>query len=191
MGNEAMKKSKVGTTNRPGKIDWFTFLKSVWKPVAGFIGATLLVYNLYKLGLGDPEVITVLLAVGGLAVVAISLLWLAISNRSNARIRRLAIRGLALLVLAAIIASYILIEHRQSQAEKLIVVIAAFDGPEEIYGLQNQIIETLFTEFAADNEVIIRPIDEAITPSQGSDNARRQGLLRQADVVIWGWYRPT
>jgi tetratricopeptide (TPR) repeat protein len=82
-------------------------------------------------------------------------------------------------------------ERVKARDEKLIVLIAAFDGPEEVYGLRNEIIEKLSTDFPKGGEVEIETTDEIITPELGSERARELGKDVQADVVIWGWYRPT
>jgi hypothetical protein len=72
-----------------------------------------------------------------------------------------------------------------------VVLIAAFEGPEEVYGLRNEIIENLNADFSDDEKIEIVIIDNVITLTQGSDYARKLGERRLADVVIWGWYRPT
>jgi tetratricopeptide (TPR) repeat protein len=112
--------------------------------------------------------------------------------------RLVATSSLALLGLLAIAGTVLLLQHWQEQEriraeleEKLIVVIAAFDGPEEVYGLRNEIIESLNASFFDDNNILILSIDEVITPGQGENYARHIGEQQLADVVIWGWYRPT
>jgi tetratricopeptide (TPR) repeat protein len=79
----------------------------------------------------------------------------------------------------------------QAKMEKLIVLFARFDGPENTYGIRNKIIEKLATDFTDKSLVQILPISEAITPEQGTDYARELGEKYTADIVIWGWYRPT
>ena len=79
----------------------------------------------------------------------------------------------------------------QENQNKVIVVIAQFDGPEETYGLRNQILEQLNTSLGGDQDIKIIPINETVTIAQGSDYARQLGKQYQADLVFWGWYRPT
>ena len=192
--------------------------KKLWLPLAGFIGAVTLAYNFYKLWLGDQSTVTYFFAGGGLIVLVIALGWIGFSTRTidralnfphgatyretNLRFslphRRAAWVGLGVLTLLAVSGIILLIQYRQSQEkflavqeQKLIVVIAAFEGPEEVYGLRNEIIESLNAEFASDENIEIIPVDDVITLTQGSDYARRLGENLLADVVIWGWYRPT
>jgi len=81
----------------------------------------------------------------------------------------------------------------QIREDKLIVLIAKFDGPEENFGLRNEILEKLHEDFAGDTNVQIETTNEVITPDSESDSsrARKLGQSVQADVVIWGWYRST
>jgi hypothetical protein len=82
-------------------------------------------------------------------------------------------------------------EMRQALQDKLVVLIAAFEGPEDVYGLHDEIVDKLNADFPNDAEVEIVTRPEIITPNQGSSYARALGERYMADVVIWGWYRPT
>lgn len=82
-------------------------------------------------------------------------------------------------------------QAQQEIEEKLVVVIAAFDGPEDDYGLRNQILEELNASFKDSEDVIITPTSNIITPVEGSDYARKLGQSKSAKIVIWGWYRST
>jgi tetratricopeptide (TPR) repeat protein len=93
-----------------------------------------------------------------------------------------------------VLATQTVIETQQAQQElkdKLIVVIASFDGPEEIYGLRNQIIEGINVEFSNSEDVKVVALKDVISPEKGSEYARSLGEEYFADLVIWGWYRPT
>ncbi|MBE0672193.1 MAG: tetratricopeptide repeat protein [Anaerolineales bacterium] len=81
----------------------------------------------------------------------------------------------------------------QSRQEKLIVLITAFEGPEDVYALRNVIVEKLNADFSTESQIQIETIDETITPDSqsGTPRARELGKSYQADVVIWGWYRST
>ena len=78
----------------------------------------------------------------------------------------------------------------ETTKSKLVIVIATFDGPEEVYGLRNEIFESLNLNFRGDDEVKIIGIDEIVTPIDGSAKARKIREQNLADFVIWGWYRP-
>jgi hypothetical protein len=83
-------------------------------------------------------------------------------------------------------------QARQELEEKLIVVVAVFEGPEEVYGLRNEIIiESLNSAFLLDSEVQILAVNDMIIPDMGSSYARSMGEGLFADLVIWGWYRRT
>lgn len=187
-------------------------LKNLWLPAAGFLGAVTLAYNFYQSWLGDQATITYFLGGGGLLVLLIALAWVGFKvNRVTHKIllpsgartvdekiaayapiyQRLARISLVIVFLGGLIGVGLLLQHRQALQEKLVVLIATFEGPEEVYGLRNEIIEKLNADFPNDVEVEIVKINEIITPDQGSPYARALGERYMADVVIWGWYRPT
>ena len=186
------------------------FLQKFWPPIVALLGAGALIYGYYQLWSGDQSILTWSLTGGGLLVLIVSLAFAGFSQKTatqkagwtnplfedqHRKIARFAFGLVSLLVIAGTIALFF---QRQAQAkvraeleEKLIVVIATFDGPEEVYGLRNEIIEKLNKDFASDENIIILPIDDVITTALGSPHARQLGEERLADVVIWGWYRPT
>lgn len=208
--------SKKEPEDRDGLLE---LIKNLWLPVAGFLGAITLAYNFYQLWLGDKETVTWFLAGGGLFLLLIILLWIGFGKKTVIKkavfprgaylppekvdlfpisYKRAAWGALGLLVIFAIIGVISLLQHRRDQERymaeqerKLIVVIAAFEGPEDVYGLRNEIIESLNTEFAGDENIEILPLEEIITVSMGSEYARSLGEDHIADIVIWGWYRPT
>ncbi len=193
-------------------------LKKLWLPFAGFIGAVSLTYSFYKMWLGDQEAVTYITAGAGLLILILALLWVGFRNRTITRpavwpiggtrtetyplfkpsYRKAAQVGLSVITLLAIFGFVILGQHlhsqkkyRTEQEQKLIILIAAFEGPEEVYGLRNEIIEKLNANFSGEKNIEIIPVDEIITVTQGSVYARQLGEHRLADIVIWGWYRPT
>ena len=186
-------------------------LKKLWLPVAGFLGAVTLAYNFYKLWLGDQATVVYFLAGSGLLILLTSLIWVTlgkkttyqpssfplgatyidVSPRFDRPFRRIAWVALGVILIGAIVGTTLIFQHRQSRQQKLIVVISAFEGPEEVYGLRNEIIEKLNENFASNKNIEIMPIDEVITLTKGSEHARQIGKENLADVVIWGWYRPT
>ncbi len=85
-------------------------------------------------------------------------------------------------------------ERIKAREDKIIVLVANFDDAAgDSYGLRNVIVEKLTVDFANDDEILIETVDEIIRPGSdsGSVRARALGESRQADLVIWGWYRPT
>jgi tetratricopeptide (TPR) repeat protein len=128
------------------------------------------------------------LGIAVLGVVWLIVLYLLFKQRNVYGILWLAVTILAGVVIWSGWHSYV-----QAREAKLVVLIAKFDGPEEVYGLRNEILEKLNADFANDTEVAIESINEVITPDSksGSPRAVELGKSYQADVVIWGWYRPT
>lgn len=186
-------------------------IKNLWLPVAGFLGAITLAYNFYQLWLGDQETVTWFLTVGGMAVLIV-LLFFIIFRKKHIKIagflpfdaprievsyyypkhlRKISLLFIAVIFISASLAGYFLFEHRKEQQEKFVVAIALFDGPEDVYGLRNEIIESLQFEFLSDATIEILPLNKTISPDQGSEFARNFGKRYLADIVIWGWYRPT
>ena len=248
-------------------------LKKLWLPVAGFVGAIILIVNFIQLWRGDQTTVTYIAAGGGLVILVIALGWVGfktkevevktVATREDQiettrlekqpayllKYQRLARGGLLLILIGIIFGANSLIQQRlakelelqtqatlssqttqtadraeqlqatqgesetqqaiqtqqvqatqyaqataQAQQEsesKLIVVIATFEGPEEVYGLRNEIIESLNSSFSQDEEVEILTVKDIITPDMGSSFARKLGDQYFADLVIWGWYRPT
>ncbi|MBI5294893.1 MAG: tetratricopeptide repeat protein [Chloroflexi bacterium] len=186
-------------------------LKNLWLPFAGFLGAVTLAYNFYKLWLGDQTTVTFFLAGAGLMLLIIAFTWVGFKVNTVTRDavwpigakvtdqnpafsplwRRVARIGLGIVLLGGIVGGVSYYKHRQEAQDKLIVLITTFEGPEDVYGLRNQMIESLNVEFSNNSAIQILIIPDVITPDQGSPAARDLGKRYQADIVIWGWYRPT
>ncbi|HLP80444.1 MAG TPA: tetratricopeptide repeat protein, partial [Nitrosomonas sp.] len=81
--------------------------------------------------------------------------------------------------------------YNQTEEDKIIVLVAQFDGPEETYGLHNQIMEDLRHATKVYDDTVILESKEVVTAGQGSAYARELGQKAKADLVIWAWYRPT
>ncbi len=190
------------------KNDLPSLVKQAWLLVAGFLGAVSLIYNFYKLWQGDQETITLITVAAGACLWLTALAWVGFSRvapktkghagkRSSpgaprySRFHWIARVALAVSLVAIGGGAFLLQKQRAALADKIVVVIAAFDGPEEEYGLRNQIIEDLNLALTGSDEIVILPIQGKITPSEGSSQARAIGARYQADIVLWGWYRPT
>ncbi len=117
-------------------------------------------------------------------------------NRGYSPFWRWTARIALIITFATLIAGWFYRQYQQQTGSqenqnKVIVAIAQFDGPEETYGLRNQILEELNTSLQGDQDIKIISINETVTIAQGSDYARKLGKQYQADLVFWGWYRPT
>jgi tetratricopeptide (TPR) repeat protein len=129
-----------------------------------------------------------LLALIILVVLWLIVLWLLFKQRNV-----YVILWLAVTILAGVVVWNGWHSYLQAREDKLVVLIATFDGPEEVYGLRNEILEKLNEIFLNDATVEIESVNEIITPEGDSSSPRaaKLGKSFQADLVIWGWYRPT
>ena len=165
-----------------------------WKTVFGILGSIAVLVGSIVSGLdfinylreGYQQFLWLGIAVSG--VIWLIVLWLLFKQRNIYWMLYLTVTILAGVVIWNGWHSYIL-----AREDKLVVLIAKFDGPEEVYGLQNEILEKLNQDFANDAEVEIDSVNEVITPDSDSSSprAKKLGENLQADIVIWGWYRPT
>lgn len=188
-----------------------TKFKELWEPITAFVGVITVIISFIQLSKEYQATVLYFIAGGGLLVTLIGLFLIGFGSRTiqkktrrskkliiNKKVprfkplyRRFAQFGLIILGVFVILGSLRLINNHEVQENKLIVVIATFEGPEDIYGIRNEILESLNLNFIGDQDIEIIPIDKTITLLQGADYARKIGKDFIADVVIWGWYRPT
>lgn len=126
---------------------------------------------------GNQDFLWLALIVFG--IIWLVILWLLFKQRNVYGILWFAVTIIAGVVIWNGWSTYI-----QTRETKLVVLITKFDGPEEAFGLLNQIIETLNADFPTEGDVEIETIDEIITPEKGSARARELGEKIQADIVI-------
>lgn len=196
----------------PEKNNLLKLLKTLWLPVTGFVGAVTLVYNFYQSWRGDQATFTYILSGVGLLVLMIALAWVGFKPATTVKlpflssndepltkdipayspiVQYIARLSLILVFVLGLFGIGVLFQRRQALQNKLVVLIATFQGPEEVYGLRNEIIEKLNADFPNNNDVEIIKINDIITPNQGSSYAHVLGQSYLADIVLWGWYRPT
>ncbi len=183
-------------------------IKKLWLPVAGFLGAVTLAYNFYKMWLGDQKTVTYFTAGGGLLILLIALGWIGFSKKTvvhkkkakneprySITYRRIALGLLGVVVIGSGVGGWLLYKNSISQAQvlekKIVILVTQFDGPEETYGLRDQIMEELHNVANEGNDIVIVDSKEIITSGQGSEYARGLGERENADLVIWAWYKPT
>ena len=74
--------------------------------------------------------------------------------------------------------------------EKIIVLVADFDGPEaKAYGVTDMVINQLRQATSKYDDIEIQGLNKPITEQEGSRVAQTEGEKRKATIVIWGWYR--
>ncbi|MBK8783036.1 MAG: hypothetical protein IPO22_14800 [Anaerolineales bacterium] len=163
-----------------------TIVQEILGVIGGIVGSIMVIYGFIKTFRDDVSGFTWLLFLGGA-------IWLYVIWQMFQMQKVYAYIFLAVTVVGGVSGWVGWQGQVQAKGDKLIVLIAEFDGPEEVYGLRNEIIESLSKDFGNNDDVEIQTVNEIITPESdsGSARARQLGDKHQADVVIWGWYRPT
>jgi len=180
--------------------------KHLWAPIAAFLGAVTLVVEFIQLWKGDQATVTWVAAGLGLAGLLIALIWvgfskmdaktlLALPERYRTRQPRypkyykVARLGLVLILLGTIGAGYFLSRRIVELENKVVVLIADFDGPDpNNYRVTEQLVVELNASLQDYDDVIIQPLNRTITEQEGSQTARQLGERYHADLVLWGWY---
>ena len=203
----------MANTQQPsgGQSGLSDILKTILVPSAGLVGAVTLVVQFINLWRGDQNTVTLIIAIFGGVLILIGLIWVGFGRRtfevpdfispgqtklkSDWRyikgIRLMAFVGLAIYFIAGGVGVYLLVRHRQELQAKTIILVARFDGPEESYGLTDELLEQLNAALADYEDIQIVRLGEVVTVEKGSEYARKAGKRYLADIVIWGWYRPT
>ncbi len=185
-------------------------LQSIWAPITAVVGVVMLVMQLIQLWRGDQATVTYVIAVIAAILILSGLIWVGFSKRpltkselshhrkykSNFIVRYprlfwLARIGLVIFLVAGGVSGYLIYRHQQDLKDKVIILIAIMDGPEDKYGITNQLIEQLNNSVDDYDDTLIVALGEKISVSMGSEYARKVGYRYLADIVIWGWYRPT
>lgn len=82
-------------------------------------------------------------------------------------------------------------DHQKSIAlgleDKVIIAVAQFDGPKE-YRVTETVLKSLEEALGDYSDVEIMPLDLVIKENEGSETAKKEGLKKNATIVIWGWY---
>jgi len=187
------------------------FIKSLWAPITGLLGAVAAIMQFIQLWKGDQATVTYIVSGLGAASVIVSLLWVGLSKRTHEVpdfvnigktkvksdwrytrfYRLLAYSGLIISLVAGGIGGNALIQHRKWLNERVVILVANIDGPEEQYGVTNELLEQLNSAIADYEDVQVISLGKIISVEQGSRYARSIGERYLADVVVWGWYRPT
>jgi tetratricopeptide (TPR) repeat protein len=105
--------------------------------------------------------------------------------------RRLALAGLFSIPILVILSFAGWQWYQSLPPDKIIVLVANFQGPEEPYRLTETLITDLQFAIEEYKDVVdIEPLNEVITSQQGgSEVARFKGKEHKAAIVLWGGYR--
>jgi tetratricopeptide (TPR) repeat protein len=163
------------------KSNSLNLVKEVLTLIGGLAGSILAIYGLVKTFRDDSAGFSWLILVG--AFIWVIFLWRLFQTR-----RRAAYSLIIISVFAGVI-GWVGWQSRADTIEnKVIVLVAQFDGPEEKYGLRRQMMEDLQESAKGYEDTVIIEGGEVVT---SSEYARELGEDVKADLVIWAWYRPT
>jgi tetratricopeptide (TPR) repeat protein len=172
------------TKPQKGNINSLGFIKEALTLIGGLAGSILAVYGLVKTFKDDAEGFSWLIPVG--IVIWLLILWRLFQVRKTT--------AYSLLIVSIIfgVVGWIGWQSQVKETEdKVVVLVAQFDGPEEKYGLRDQIMEELRQATKGYKDTYIIDGEEVVTSGQGSEYARGLGEKDKADLVIWAWYKPT
>ena len=84
------------------------------------------------------------------------------------------------------------IQRNNVLKDKVVVLVADFDGPDKKnYQVTQILLSQLSNSLASYNDILIIPLNKPITEQEGSKKAQSFGKEYQADLVVWGWYGVT
>ncbi len=176
----AKKKHKPQKTPQPIKqkkdsSNPLGFVKEALTLMGGLAGSILAVYGLVKTFKDDAEGFSWLILVG--IVIWLLILW------QLFQVRKMTAYSLFIISILLGVVGWIGWQSQVKAAEdKVIVLVAQFDGPEDKYGLRRQIMEDLRDATEGYDDTVIIEGDELVT---SSESARELGEGAKADLVIW------
>jgi len=183
----------------PNKNQITTLIKNFWDVFQIIIAAITTLYTFRQLVVNNFDSIVQIVIISIISIWFTILLWIGFSKSNNGKFRyKIKHRYIAstfIIASAVIIAVYFVtlqnqIKQERAQRElKTVILIFKFDGPEEKYGIRNQIFEQLKQDFKNEAEFEIIPAKETIKPTDDDMLVKNIGSKYQADVAIWGWYQ--
>jgi len=184
-GKKDKQKQRGRQTQNSKGVNW----DLVWKVLASvfaFAGSLATVYDLVGKIRSDTQTFYAFIL-----PVLVVIVWVAILVQLIRKKNPYVILLLAVTVLGGVIGGVGWQSYNKTQEDKVIILVAQFDGPEETYGLHDQIMEDLHQATKGYSDTVIIDGEEAVTSGQGTEYARKLGKKANADLVIWAWYRPT
>jgi tetratricopeptide (TPR) repeat protein len=169
-------------TRKSGGINW-NLVGKVLATISAFIVGMVAAYQLVDYFRSDSKTFFSIIFPGFVIVIWLTILYQLIRKKNP-----YAIPLLTVTVLGAVVGGIGWNSYNQTQEDKVIVLVAQFDGPEETYGLRRQMMEGLREATKEYDDTIIIEGGELVT---SSEYARELGDKAKADLVIWAWYRPT
>jgi tetratricopeptide (TPR) repeat protein len=188
--------------------NWVESIPKIPGRVTGLVAFVTTIVGFVRLWQGDAGLVTiVLISVGTIG------LWLGSAYVAYKRTpplveggkgqpafpgwRRLALIGFIAIPLITAVALGGWWYYINQPPDKVIVMVAEIDGPDpKKYRVTEIILKNLRDALADEPKAQVKYLAQAITETQGSEEARRQGakpLGKQDDasIAIWGWYGVT
>ncbi len=177
------KKNKTQKHFKPirGNTNLLGFIKEALTLIGGLAGSILAIYGLVKTFRDDAEGFSWLILVG--IGIWLYLLWQLFQVRKTTAYSLFIIS-----VLIGVVGWVGWKSQVKATENKVVVLVAQFDGPEETYGMRRQMIEDLLKATKNYDDTFIIEGDKLVT---SGEYARQLGKQEKADLVIWAWYRPT
>jgi tetratricopeptide (TPR) repeat protein len=104
------------------------------------------------------------------------------------QVRRRALIGLFLLPIFVVGGISSWYYYNKFLPTKITVLVANFDGPDKDYGVTDIIYSQLEELEKTYSELELLPLHDTITAEDGSKRAIKEGIERDATIVIWGFY---
>ena len=180
------KRNKLSKQPKPiqskrGKKNSLRLIKESLTLVGGLSGSILAIYGLVKTFKDDAEGFSWLIPVG--VVIWLIILWRLF------QVRKTTAYSLFIISILVGVVGWISWQSQVKATEdKVVVLVAQFDGPEDTYGIGRQMMEDLLAATKGYKDTQIIAGEQVVT---SSEYARELGEKAKADLVIWAWYRPT
>ena len=197
----------MGRKPSPGLDKFFEWVKQLWAPITGFIGATTLIGKFIELWKGDQTTYTWITAILGFSVLFLALIWVGFSQTDSTKriillnenkifyprypsLFKSARFSLILLCILTLVAGYSLYQQFKDLDRKVVVLVTSFDGPDpEKFRVTETIWENLYSALQDYNDVELILLEDISIKS--FNEAKIEGNKHNATIVIWGWYATT
>ena len=176
------------------------WIKRLWAPAAGFIGAVTAIVQFIELWEGDRETVTLVAAGLGLAGLLAVLVYAGVGKQpapdgAKKRVVRYpkyykAARGLlAVVVLLAVGAGAWLYQQDRVRVGKFTILVAEFySSTEDSYAVNDTLLNEMRRSVGEFEDIEVVAVGQSITEQEGSEAAQALGRKYHADLVLWGWY---
>ena len=183
------------------------FLKRIKKLIIAITVFVAAVVGFIKLFQGNTGLVTVILLVLGVGLLWLSSFYVYFKKKVESgqiwsrqevgvkrpayseRWRRIALAGIFAVPILTATGFFGWKYYQSMPSDKIIILIANFDGPDKDYGVTDTIFRQLKGLEKKYTDVDVQPLRQTITALDGSEVARVKGKDHTANIVLWGWYR--